>query len=188
MSRTDQSGPITSSQSEVSGTPQRATRRLLRSRPPIGRPTMPKQTPARSLFHRAGARLDEAEHVIDAMVVILSTVAAGIGLSMLWVPQAYYSASSLRVALNFLPPHVWGGALLLAGGATIVALRADRLTLAFALGAQVIIWGMWGVCLIIGVRDGVPSGAIVYTGLAWACFILAAYYWRKHDREVTHAP
>ncbi len=145
-------------------------------------------TRARSLAHRAGARIDEAAHVVDAFTVILSTVAIGIGLSMLAVPQAYQTAASLRVALDFLPPHVWGGALLAVGAVTLVSLRADRLTLAFACGAQVVMWGMWGVCLIIGVREGVPSGAIVYTGIELFCFMLAAHYWRKHSREARNAP
>lgn len=145
---------------------------------------------ARSLANRAGHRLAQAEHVVDALVVILSVIAFGVGLSMLWVPQAYAASNAFRVAIDFAPAQVWGGFLVALGGMTVVALRGDRLTLAATIGGQVIVWALWGICLIAAAWTGrgVPSGAIVYTGLTWACFILATYYWQTRDRSVRRAP
>ncbi len=142
---------------------------------------MSDHNPARNLIHRAGHRLERAEHVVEAFVVILSAIAWGIGLSMLWVPSAY-NVASLRVALDLFPAHVWGGALFAIATSTMVALRGDRTTIAATLAGQTVVWGAWGACLIAGVRDGVPSGAIAYTGLTWLCFIPAVYFWRTRNR------
>ena len=143
---------------------------------------------ARTLAHRAGTRLARAEHVLDAVVVLLSVGAGGVGLSMLWVPQAY-QVPSLRVAIDLFPAHVWGGVLLALAVSTIVALRGDRQTLAACIGGQTVTWSLWGICLIIAVKtnNGVPSGAIIYTALSWVCFVLAAYYWQTRDRGLVHA-
>ena len=169
MSIKHQVGPRTSSSHEVSGRGRMSAR-------------------ARSLASRAGHRLARAEHVIEAIVVILSVGAGGVGLSMLWVPSAY-RVPSLRVALDLFPAHVWGGALLAIAVATIVALRGDRLTISATLGAQTVVWSLWGVCLIVAVKteNGVPSGAIIYTALSWVCFVLAAYYWQTRERSHDHA-
>lgn len=208
MSRSDQVGPRCLSQSEVSGGlvsaataptpptdlhdggsgPQHKRRGHLRPIPEGSTMTnAPKRRPVSNIVRRVGVRLSEAEHVVDAVVVLLSTGAGGVGLSMLWVPEAY-GVPSFRKALELFPPHVWGGALFAIAACTLVALRGDRLTLAATLGGQVIIWAVWGICLIRGVREGVPSGAIIYTCLTWVCFVLATYYWQTRDRTTTHAP
>lgn len=143
---------------------------------------------ARSIASRTGRRLARAEHVLEAVVVLLSVGAGGVGLSMLAIPQAY-QVPSLRVALDLLPTHVWGGSLLAIAFGTLVALRGDRLTIAATVGAQTLVWSAWGICLIIAVKteNGVPSGAIIYTVLSWVCFVLSAYYWQTRDRGLHDA-
>lgn len=128
------------------------------------------------LLTRLTDRLERADHTITGTVILLSIGSAGVGLSMLWVPGAY-RVNSFKVALDWFPPHVWGGALLAIALCTLVALRGDRQTIAGTVAGQGTVWALWGLALVIGVRDGVPSGAIIYTAISWICLVLAAHYW-----------
>lgn len=180
MTNVHHNGPEHLAQTEVSETPPAPTPR------PTERTTMTDR--ARTLASRAGHRLARAEHVVEAVVVLLSVGAGGVGLSLLWKPSLY-QVPSLRVALDLFPAHVWGGFLLVLAGMTLVALRGDRTTIAATMGGQTVAWSLWGICLIVAVKteNGVPSGAIIYTVLSWVCFVLAAYYWQTRERTTPDA-
>lgn len=121
--------------------------------------------------------------VLLGVVVVLTFIAGGIGLTMLWVPESYSASRAFSVAFDQGPPvHVWGASLLAIAACTLIAIPGGRRgVLAVAIGGQSIVWSLWGLALIAGVRNGAPSGAIVYTGVSWVCMFLATYYWLTRD-------
>lgn len=134
---------------------------------------------------RRVSRLARRGHYPEVVGSIVCLIAIGLGVAMIADADAFRRptfASALAVA----SPQAWGVSFVVTGSVTAAAVALHRHVAMWPALILTGLWGTWSACMVISAGAGVPSAAVVYTGLAWLTLSLAAVYWT--DGRSDHEP